>query len=56
MDVFTFTMQYKALNFEMDLQLNIPCEGKDNFGTVSRMREMWNMSYNRGKWDSERYE
>lgn len=26
--------------FEMGLQLNIPYEGKDNDGTISRMQEM----------------
>lgn len=40
MDAFTFIILYKTLNFEIDLQLNILCEGKDNIGTVSRMEEM----------------
>lgn len=28
---------------EMDWQVNIPCEGKDNVGTISRMEGMWNI-------------
>lgn len=27
---------------EMDWQLNIPCEGKNNVGTISRIEGMWN--------------
>lgn len=35
----------------MALQVNIPCAGKDNVGSVNRTEEMWNIRYSRGKWD-----
>lgn len=51
-----FIILYEVLDFEMDLQLHIPSEGKDNVGTVSRTEKMWSVRYSRGKWDSERSE
>lgn len=32
----------------MDWQFNIPCEGKDNVGIISRMEGMWDIDIAKG--------